>query len=227
MYWETIRDNFPLQVDRLPNLGDETFFLLPPLRRVWFLSEDEKRLVQLQDNYFGYNWSQEDGEEYPHFDKIFTEFLKQWNHLKDWWYRYEEESIEPSGYELIYINKIDKDSGWFSAEDHHKIFTFISKGFERSLETPKFIDFQTAFSLPNNEGRLSLTVDQRIQESDEPNDENDENNGSDFVIFRLNASSFNTDSEIEHWFRSAHNYVLKAFLELTEEAQQKWGRYEH
>lgn len=103
LYWETIRDKFPLQFDRPPSLESDTFFSIPPLRRVWFLSEDENRLIQLQDSYFSYNWSQGDEEEYPHFEKIFPEFLEQWNHLKDWWSRYEEKSIEPVEYELTYI----------------------------------------------------------------------------------------------------------------------------
>jgi len=68
LYWETIRDKFPLQFDRPPNIEDNTFFSIPPLRRVWFLSNDKRRLIQLQDNHFSYTWSQEDGEEYPHFE---------------------------------------------------------------------------------------------------------------------------------------------------------------
>lgn len=225
LYWETIRDKFPLQFDKPPNIEDNTFFSMPPLRRVWFLSNDKRRLIQLQDNYFSYTWSQEDGEEYPHFEKIFPEFLEQWNHLKSWLSTYEGESIQLSEYELKYVNLIDESSGWLSTKDHHKIFTFVSKGFEDSLEMPKFINSQVAFPLPDNEGRLSVIVEQRIQESDDTDDNND---ASEFVIFQLRAISFNADSELEPWFRAAHDYMIKAFLALTEEeAQRKWNRYEY
>lgn len=225
LYWKTIRDKFPLQFDRPPNIENNTDYSIPPLRKVWFLSNDKQRLIQLQNNYFSYTWSQEDGEEYPHFEKIFPEFLKQWNHLKFWLSTHEGKSIQPSEYELIYVNLIGESSGWLSTKDHHKIFTFISKGFEDSLEMPKFIDFQVAFPLPNKEGRLLVIVDQRIQESDDTDDNNDD---PEFAIFRLSASSFNADGELEPWFKSAHDYMIKAFLALTEEeAQKKWERYEY
>lgn len=222
LYWETIRDKFPLQFDKSPNIEYSNFFPIPPLRRVWFLSKDKRRLIQLQDNHFSYTWSHEDGEEYPHFEKIFPEFLEQWNHLKFWLSIHEGKSIQPSEYELTYVNLIDESLGWSSTKDHHKTFTFVSKGIEDSFETPMFIDFQVAFPLPNNAGRLSVIVDQQIQESDDADDE------PEFVIFRLSASSFNADGELEPWFRSAHDYMIKAFLALTEEeAQKKWKRYEY
>lgn len=226
LYWETIRDRFPIQTDRPPLQENAVSSSIPPLRRVWFLSEDQKRLIQIQGNYFGYNWSYENEETYPHFDIIFPEFLKEWNHLKEWWCNYGESSLKPTTYQLTYLNLIDEDSGWFSGGDYSKVFSLINEDFKDHLATPRFLNFQLLLPMPNEEGNLSVIVEQMLPESDDSG-EPDNSDDSDFVLFRLTANSFDTTREPKDWFSSAHDYIVRAFLNLTKkEAQEKWGRYE-
>jgi len=228
LYWETIRDRFPNQIDRSPFQEDEDTVSssMPPLRRVWFLSNDKKRLIQLQDNCFVYNWGRVNEETYPHFETIFPEFLQEWNHLKAWWSNWGQSSLKPVEYELIYLNLINKDSGWFSTEDYSKVFTFIKEDFKDYLATPRFLDFQLAFFLPNEEGELKITVEQILNDNDS-SDSSDDSDDSDYVVFRLRATSFDADKEPAEWFKSAHDFVVRAFLDLTKkEAQEKWKAYE-
>lgn len=219
MYWETIRDRFPFQADRPPLSEEEFDSPIPPLRRVLFLSEDQSSAVQIQEQLFMYNWRRTKGDKYPHFEKTSAAFLKEWNHLQEWWSTSEKTSITPSRYELTYLNLIADTSDWENAGDHQKVFTFIGRNWNGFLETPYFHDSRLSFALPNDQGMLLVEVDQRRKEA--------ENSNSDSVFFRLTAQSLNSDTNAVDWFRLANEYIVKAFLELTkEEAQKKWGYHE-
>lgn len=218
LYWQEIRDRFPEWVERPPLIFDEDDnFLLPPLRRVLFTSPDTKKLIQIQNNFFNYNWRYKNPEEYPHFEEVFKEFLNEWNYLQEWWLKVGESSLKPSHYELTYLNLIDKNSGWTNTRDHKKIFTFAGDSWKSFLEPPEFHDVSLTFLLPNNEGRLSVEVDQRVSETDD----------SQAVLFQLTTVSFDASKSLTNWFQDAHEYICKAFLVLTkEDIQKKWGRYE-
>lgn len=221
LYWQTIRDRFPSQSDRPPilELEEVAYSSMPPLRRVFFLSEENKSAIQIQENFFYYNWMHTEGDKYPHFKKTFPVFLQEWNHLQEWWSMTEQTSIKPSKYQLTYLNFIAKDSNWYSAGDHEKVFTFVGGDWNGFLGTPNFHDSRLSFTLPNNQGTLVVDIDQRIEET--------ENSDSNHVLFRLTAQSFDSDSDVVDWFRSANEYMVKAFLELTKkDAQRKWGYHE-
>jgi uncharacterized protein (TIGR04255 family) len=241
LYWETIRDRFPFQTDSPPNEESISYSSMPPLRRVWFESADRKKIIQIQENYFCYNWTKEEEEdEYPHFEQIFPEFLSEWVQFKKWWCEDQKELLEVVQYELTYLNLLDENSGWISLEDHQKIFSCISEDLNSFLEVPIFFDFRLAFSLPDDEGTLLVVVDQHIQERnnsedlDDSEDAEDSENlddsenleDSEFVFFRLTAKSFEAKSELTQWFDNTHNYLVKVFLALTRKGIQKeWGRY--
>ena len=219
LYWQEIRDRFPEWAERPPVImrsNDDDDFL-PPLRRISFISSDTKKLVQLQDNFFGYNWRYKNSRDYPHFENLFQGFLQEWNYLQGWWSKVGESPLKPSRYELTYANLIDKNSGWNNSGDHQKIFRFVSSNWNDFLKTPDYHDIQLIYSLPNDEGRLIVEVDQRLTEGDD----------SSIVIFQLTAVSFDASKSLVDWFRDTHSYIIKAFLSLTEkEAQDKWGRYD-
>lgn len=224
LYWQNIRNRFPEWLERPPLIFDEDdfdedddAFLLPPLRRVLFTSSDNQKLIQIQDNFFSYNWRYKDQQEYPHFEEIFKEFLYEWNDLREWWSKVGLSLLEPSCYRLTYLNLIDKDSGWTNTGDHQKIFTFTGGTQNNFLETPEFQDINLTFLLPNNEGTLAVNLDQRISEAED----------SQAVLFELTTFSFEGNKDLINWFQNAHDYIAKAFLVLTkEDAQEKWGRYE-
>ena len=59
-------------------------------------------------------------------------------------------------------------------------------------------------------------------------DDDEEVASEDIVFFKLIAKSSDTSIPIIDWFTSAHDDIVKAFLELTKEDVQKlWGRYDY
>ncbi|MEX1164958.1 MAG: TIGR04255 family protein [Nitriliruptor sp.] len=121
-YWELIRDRYP-RVRDLPPIepyleaearGQPLFQLQvgpPPLRRSWFISEDDERLVQLQNDRFVHNW-RGDGTSYPHLEDLWSSFAERFTEFAGWVSTEDIGSIEPFQLELTYVNVIEAPSLW-------------------------------------------------------------------------------------------------------------------
>lgn len=217
LYWQEIRERFPDTTDKEPFLENINFpGKILPLRRTVFISSNNTKLIQIQENFFCYNWRYKSEDEYPHFDKIFEDFLYEWNQFENWWMATQKEKLKIEKYELNYVNLIDEELGWKSPNDHAKIFTFVSSSTNTSFGSPDLHDVQLVFTLPDNDGELIIQVDQRISESDE--------DSSNIVFFKLTTRSFDANKDCVTWFKLAHEYTIKTFLNLTTETIHKeWG----
>lgn len=214
LYWQAIREKFPvLPLDRSPIGEVELLPIMPKLRRVWFESVDKKQLIQLQANRFHYNWRRQDeNEEYPHFELIFPQFEQEWQTFQNWWIEQEGLPLQPMNYELTYLNQVDSKFGWHDSSDTHKIFTFVGKEWNGFLQNPSSYRSEIHFPLPDSSGSLSVSLKQiKIEEN------------LSAVFFELTCKG-EVKSETKAWFKMAHDFTVKAFLELTtEEIQEEWG----
>lgn len=219
LYWQKIRGRFPHLTDKVPiDVYNSLDSELPPLRRSLFLSPDKMNMVQIQDNFFSFNQSYSTQDQYPHFDKIFSRFCEEWETLQEWRQETGGNPLVPSAYRLMYLNVIDEKYGWNNATDHYKIFNFVGNNWNDSLGETLLHDTRLVIDLPNEKGLLYAELDQRSSEED----------NSDFIIFNLNVETDKPSQPFKEWFQIAHEYVVKAFLYLTtQDAQQKWGRYEN
>lgn len=125
LFWDLIREAFPTYKDR-PRLdpmpdpirpkGQRPFELnivrASPVDRVWFISSDEQRLVQLQPDRLVMNWRNQnkDGDAYPRFDNLVEEFAGLWGQFTDFCAAREMDSPQVSVTELLYVNRIDAGS---------------------------------------------------------------------------------------------------------------------
>ncbi len=120
MLWTEYRDHYP-KVEQQPPLVPirEQFDVATPrfaftmhsfpMPRVWFLSEDGHRLVQVQHDLFILNWRKldETPEDYPHYREIRQRFVDAIGLFEEF---IERESIGPLKAvqaELTYVNHID------------------------------------------------------------------------------------------------------------------------
>lgn len=218
MYWQTIKEEFPYQPLDRPPIGEiELFPILPSLHRVWFQSFDQKQLIQLQSNRFHYNWrSQASKNEYPHFEKIYPIFEKKWLDFQEWWLEKKDTTfpLRPIHYELTYVNEIDINFGWSDSGDTNNFFTFINKNWSETFQKPKSINAELEFDIPDEMGVLSIRINQIIKlESNTP-----------ALILDLTTKSNNTEIEIKKWFELAHDFTVKAFLDLLQnQIKNEWG----
>jgi uncharacterized protein (TIGR04255 family) len=223
LYWEKIRERFPtLPTDR-PSSGGEglglSFSFLPPLRRVWFESEDKRTLVQLQSDRFYYNWRKQDNSDhYPKFEQLYPKFIQEWNDFNEWWRKDVGEPPFLLQYELTYSNQIDQEFGWKNPAEHQNLFTFTGRDWRGFLPPPESHIFSLQFALPDNAGSLIVNGNQAISSlNDEP-----------VMILELTARSSDASGfELESWFTLAHDYLVSSFIDLTQiPIQKKWGLYE-
>ena len=214
-YWQLIRGRFPVPPQDLPPIGDVDFPILPRLRRVWFESADKRQLIQLQANRFHYNWrSQNESDKYPHYEVIYPKFDQEWQIFQNWWLEFGSLPLQPIRYELTYLNQVDKNFGWNNSGDTSKIFTFAGRKWNGFLEKPGLHSSKLEFTMPNNLGTLTVSLNQRHRIEDD----------SPIIFFELTSQSINTDSKITDWFDAAHEHTVKAFLDLIQEdIKQEWG----
>ncbi len=228
LYWQSIQARYPsLPKDTQP-IGEMPLLAIPPkLRRVWFESIDQAKVVQLQSDKFLYNWRKvSQTVEYPHFQDVYQGFSVEWQHFEDWWRQLWQaqqlaptfpglDPIKTTQYELTYLNQIGHEQGWDSSADTQRIFKFLAgnwSGFP--LSQPQAHQFNLEFALPEGMGTLSISISQGIElESNLP-----------VLICELTARSANTQLPIDHWFEAAHESMVQSFLHiLNEDVKTAWG----
>ncbi len=93
-----------------------------PLPRVWYMSEDKHRLVQVQSDRFVYNWRKVEGEgRYPRLHDVLPEFVDRCQHFQTF---LAEQGLPPLALnqcELSYFNIMAVDEG----ETFHEAFARI------------------------------------------------------------------------------------------------------
>ncbi|MEH2104663.1 TIGR04255 family protein [Nostoc sp.] len=216
LYWQRIREQFPVPPQDLPPIVDiDLLPTLPKLCRVWFESADKRQLIQLQANRFHYNWRrQSEAEKYPHFEDIYPKFEQEWQIFQNWWIELTGLPLQPVHYELTYLNQLDKNFGWNNPGDTSKIFTFAGKEWNGFLKKPRLYSSALEFILPNNLGILTVSLNSRLRIED----------NSFLMFFELTSRSVDTSYNFTDWFHAAHEYTVKAFLDLIqEEIKHEWG----
>lgn len=219
LYWQTIKERFSqTPLDQPPTSTSEISFLptlLPPLRRVWFESQDKSSLIQLQANCFYYNWRQlETQDQHSCPQKIYEKFFEEWQNFQDWWSKTEKNELQIMRYELTYVYKIDSNFGWNNSNDYQKIFNFISGDLEDLFLNPSVFSLHLESKLKDELGILTINVNQS---------RNQQENNQPFIFLDLTANSIETKIDLKEWFDLANKYTVEKFLSLiSKEIQEDW-----
>ena len=182
---------------------------VPPLPRVWFVSEDETRIIQIQRDRFVHNWRKVDSEsEYPRYNEIVNSFKGYLTTFDEFLREAELGKVQPIQYELTYVNQIPQGQAWLTLEDVGKIFPDITwrSSSSRFLSDPQSISWATIFDLPHEIGRLHTSVKPTVL------------NGSSTLLFELTVrgiGNYNSRETLQNWFDIAHEWIVHAFDDLT------------
>lgn len=84
--------------------------------RLWLISEDSRRLVQFQNDRFGFNWrrlSPDDDHPYPGFVALRAEFAAAFDKFRVWYLERFEHPLLPTAGDLLYSNvmRLEDDNG--------------------------------------------------------------------------------------------------------------------
>lgn len=224
--WRALPPEFVRAEEQTPLLdgGQEVNLSDPPVR-VWFLTDDGRKLVQVQKDRFILNWRRsEDGPlDYPEFETIypefesllgiFMEFLKT-SGLSD--------DLDVRQLEITYVNLVPENGirEIFPRVSDLLVDHVRSETGNRFLPEPQDFNWVTVYPLPDDAGILSVDA-RSARKVDPPNDR----------VIRLTLSARGVpndvnDASVRDWFALAHDYVVKGFADVVSRDIQDrvWGR---
>jgi uncharacterized protein (TIGR04255 family) len=149
------------RLDSAPSLATVEFRVgQPPAKtRIWLISEDDERLIQIQRDWFAYNWRKRGGQ-YGRYEEGRSNFVSYFERFERFIEDLDLGKIEPKQCEVTYVNHIRTASG--SLGDLSDVLRIISQ--------PELVDpavaveasqLNMAFSLRDGDtavGRLHLTI---------------------------------------------------------------------
>lgn len=225
LFWKKVRQDYPKCEHAFPlGFKPESFDLINnlPSPRIWFIEKEDNKLIQLQNNIIFFNWRKVRMEEpYPRYRTIIENFKCILKELQEFLEEESLGSISPASCELTYINQIPKGSGWETLSDINKVFPDLNWRSEkkRFLPQPIHIDWKITFPLPDDQGRLKISL------------QNAERSSDNCPVFLLNFTAQGLGGKksmdaVWEWFEVAHEWIVCGFSDLTGNKVQEevWGR---
>ena len=224
LYWQLIQEQFPTTqhaapiVERGESIGADSEVGVP-LPRVWFVSEDKTRLLQLQNGRLYYNWRQTDlSEPYERFDSVYQPFLNYLNLFQSFFASQFASSPVWRRCDLTYVNVFRRGEGWEDFSDVSGLFSNLLV--PRDLRLCKLVSaaLRIEYELHEAPGRLVVSINPaKNAKTNEP-----------ALRVELAASSTsaptNADDE-RHWFDVAHRAIVQSFCDITSpDMQEKYWR---
>ena len=171
LLWQKYRHHFP-RIEEHPPLEpiQETFGPpqppqveiafgnKPPMPRVWFLSEANTELVQIQNDRFIHNWRKAGTDAaYPRYESIRTQFQKEVRAFTEFLKDEQLGTLSINQCEITYVNHIDSGPGSGDLDTADHLFTnWNPLRTSALLPTPEDMLLRWRFRMPNNAGRLHV-----------------------------------------------------------------------
>lgn len=237
LVWQKFRREFPrvetqpplpriLEPDRIEPPVPVTLELkkAPPLPRMWFISGDGTRLVQIQGDRFAFNWRRLDpSERYPRYDQIRSAFLRNLGAFAQFLKEEGFEDLDPDQVDLTYVNHIsatDKEGGFSPLENHLLLWAGAPPG--ARLPRPDSVSLRTQLTYRDGDkflGRLHIDLDSVFQTPD----------GSPAYQLQLTARGAPLDRQelqgVPAFLDRAHVWIVQTFASLTtKEMHNEWQR---
>jgi hypothetical protein len=192
---------------------------VPPLPRCWFLDKTKNCLIQLQRDRFLRNWRQRTGDEdYPRYPNLIQEFRNEWAFFQTFALEESLGAISVNQCEITYTNNIDLNQAGFATGELGKaIALFAPRKTDGFLPPPEFMGGQARYLLPDGRGRLYVEINPAFRGRDMK------------LIASMNmtargAPDGQTDPKLFEWFDFAHEWIVKAFEELTTPAMHQFWK---
>lgn len=225
LFWHRIRDRFPVCMDvpPLPSVlegvssGEMSF-----LPRVWYITRDEDRLLQIQPDRFLLNWrKREISDVYVGFEQCQKWFLDDLNGLLEFLINEGLGKIIPKQLELNYINHVSRDDLLGDLRNLSEIFPVLrlSEWSEDGrIPLPEKFSCQFQVVSPDHAGEMLITLATAIRAEDT------------MPIIHLSFQVIvplpeNESVSLEPTLNSAHDWIVHVFKGMVPvSALQKYWR---
>jgi len=233
LFWTQLRDRFPRleEAPAIPPVVEPAtittpqmqvqLLSMPPMRRVWFLSENGSRLIQIQQDRFLYNWKQVNHDDrYPSYDTVIKDFEKYFAQYIGFLKSEQLGDLIYRQFDLSYINIIGRHNGLETMAAGEILRDHIrDKTTNRFLPEPEAFSWNSSYALPGGVGRLHMSAQSALRVE----------TGEKILRLELTARGIPKDpSEVNRrpWFNLAHEWITRGFADSTAQAiqQSKWKR---
>lgn len=233
--WQAIKDDYP-KFKEMPVLApvlerfDQTIptemaalELLdgPPLPRLFFLDSNENWVMQVQNDRFLHNWKRMKEEDiYPRFGSVSDRFFVAWEQFFRFLESQEVSAPNITQLEITYINHIPVEKGRTTIEEIEA--DFLDVCWQKShdfLPPPETVTWTSSFLLPENKGRLHISLRPAQRRKDK----------SPVLLLELTARGIPNSTEmasIRSWFAMGREWIVRGFADITRQnvQQERWGR---
>lgn len=204
-------------MDKIMQAGMDKISPFP--QRVWFIHNDDSRVIQLQRDRFIFNWRKREAD-YPSFETVFPEFRENFQKFQDCLVELGLSPVQPTAFELKYINVIPQGEGWMDFSQISNVMPDLNwRRSNRFLPTPADMKFAVRFPLPESNGNLTVSL---LSGRSKKNQE---------VVLQLDfvanvAKPKNGIDACYDWFQLAHEWIVKGFEDITNSVIQRdvWAK---
>lgn len=181
------------------------------MARSWFLDQTKNQLIQIQSDRFIRNWRQLDGTEpYPRFPPLLQKFEDEWDGFGRFLAEENIGAISLNQCELTYVNHIERGAGWQEFSELDKVFSLFRAAKQSAfLPAPEVANWGARYNLPEGRGRLHVQLNPVFRSRDLKL-------VLAFTLIARGAPADNTTKEVLAWFNLGHEWIVRAFDELTD-----------
>ena len=188
----------------------------PPMPRVWFLSEANTELVQIQNDRFIHNWRKAGTDTpYPRYENIRAEFRREVQTLAQFLNEEQLGELSINQCEITYVNHID--CGAIGVNPTAVFANWRSLHASGFLPPPEDTLLRWRFRMPENIGRLHVMAQPAL-----------DSNGQRIWTMNLMARGQPLGKGIEGafgFFDVGREWIVHGFTELTGDAMHRhWRR---
>ncbi len=234
LLWRRYRDSFP-RLEVHPALDPRFEELRPrppgaltvkleqvPTPRVWFVGSNEAHLVQLQQDRFVFNWRRIGGQDYPRYEHVRAEFLKNFEIFQSFLADEGLGIAVLNQWELTYVNHIPARSGWNRHGELDSVAPVLAgSGQGDFLLEPEDIALRVRYRMPDPEGvsRLHVAVNPVFDQ-----------HGNPAMTLTLTArGGLGPDgggsSSLETRLNAGREWIVRGFADVTSETMHRlWER---
>jgi len=225
-FWEKINKNIFItpaeEASSFPKLNQESRIQftsgVPPTRFI-FKNEIGDSLIQLQQDRFIYNWKKiKQNIEYPRYEKVIQDFYGFYRQFENTLQEVNIESLKLEMLELTYVNIIPLK---VLSEDLGNVSNLLIDAQwnpKKALSSPKGIDFSWWFEDKALNAKMKIHVVSGQQKED----------GAAVIKIELSVRGHAPDKNItkcQKWFDDSHEWIVKAFDEITSEnVHKEWKK---
>jgi uncharacterized protein (TIGR04255 family) len=240
LFWEELRSEFPRLEEHGPIAHEIEVFgtriranvrleviQRPPLPRCWYLREDGRHLIQLQNDRLVHNWRRvTDEDAYPRYETVREAFFIEFQQFEAFLKAEKLGEVALDQCEVTYINHILSGQGWKTHADAPAVFSFLRKPRSRDpLPEAENEQSNLRFVLHSAEkepiGRLTATLTPAFRSTDE----------RELFVFQLTARGRplgDGKEGVRRFFDIGRSAIVNGFAALTTANMHKiWGRIDH